>query len=104
MKVLNNYEDLSKATALHGPLLPVSDAANLCGISRQRVWALVNESRVVAFSLGGAYLVAVATIRERKTPLELLDEETDTVWAWVVGVDKPSSVQSAQGGLNLNPA
>lgn len=49
-----------------GPIAPVSVAAGLVGISRQRVWQLVRAGKVRAWPVNGAAFVEVRLLTDRQ--------------------------------------
>ena len=52
-RLWDHFQEVRAATAEHGVLMPQHYAADLLGVSRQRVHVLVNEGRLVVVDVGG---------------------------------------------------
>lgn len=61
-RLWDHFQEVRAATAEHGVLMPQHYAADLLGVSRQRVHVLVNEGRLVSVDVGGARYVTEASM------------------------------------------
>lgn len=63
VKLWDHLKEIKAATAEHGVLLPQHYAADLLGVSRQRVHVLVNEGRLLTVEVGGLRYVTENSMR-----------------------------------------
>ena len=61
-KLWDELENMRQITAQKGPLLPYKFAAELCGVSGQRVRDLVEESTLESVAIGGHPFVTEASL------------------------------------------
>lgn len=45
--------------------IPARTAAKMCGVSRQRIYQLINEGKLAAVTMDGTYFVSRATVEAR---------------------------------------
>lgn len=64
MKLLDVLAELDARSKSKGPVVPQSLAAEIMGVSRQRVGALVDDGRLEAFDLNGSRFVFLRSLHD----------------------------------------
>jgi hypothetical protein len=64
MKLLDVLTELEARAKSKGPVVPQSLAAEIIGVSRQRVGALIEAGRIEAFTLNGSRFVFVRSLHD----------------------------------------
>lgn len=64
MKLLDVLAELEARSKIKGPVVPQSLAAEIIGVSRQRVAQFIDEGRIDAFTLNGSRFVFVRSLHD----------------------------------------
>lgn len=63
---MNGAGEMLELVRRVGPVVRVGDAAHLVGVSRQRVWQLLDRRALVAHRIGGAVWVELQSLALRR--------------------------------------